>query len=359
MSNRLFYRKFLYQKKDMARFLGECHGFDNLYRKAGQTGSSLSKLSFVKNTFLDLFFLLGRLRTIRRYDYIVAHWHSAIAFIILDRLGFIRYEKLLWFGFSVRDPLLERIYSWILKLDRGNTQLVVFTKQEIGDYARALGIDRTRLLFIPHGDWPQPIDVPDVFSPDPNLDLKTPFYFTGGFTNRDYRPVIDVFRELGLRLIIVCSKTSNDVVDSELPANIQVYRNISFPDFEFLLRRSKTVIIPLKEDAGAAGHSVMVRSMRNAKLVISNDFRIAYDYVDNGVDGLLLENMDAALRKTILEIENDNTRFDPIRAAAQERFRLRYSQEAIERDMTDLIEGRPVGSVDEELHREARPANVA
>lgn len=340
----------------MARFLAECHGFDNLYRTADEPGKSRTRAFFIKNALLDLVFLLRRFRTIRRYDYILAHWHSAVAFLILDRLGLIHYQKLLWFGFSVRDPLLEKLYRWLLKLDRGNTWLVVFTRQEIDDYAETLGVDRSRLLFIPHGDWPQEIDVPDVFAPDPTLDLKTPFYFTGGFTNRDYRPVIEVFRKLGLRLIIVCSKASTDVVDADLPANIQVYRNISFPDFELLLRASKAVIIPLKEDVGAAGHSVLVRSMRNAKLVISNDFRIAYDYVDNGIDGILLENMSEALRTMILELEADAARFDPIRSAAFDRFRQHYSQEAIETTMSDLIEGRPIGEVDDESLGRARPA---
>ena len=355
MSKRLFYRKFCYQKTDMARFLTERHGFDDLYRNADQPGKSRTKLFFIQNTFLDLIFLLRQLRTIRRYDYILAHWHSAMAFLILDRLGLIRYEKLLWFGFSVRDPFLEKFYRWIMKLDRGNTWLVVFTRQEVDDYSRKLDIDRSRLLFIPHGDWPQPIDVPDVFTPDPALDLETPFYFTGGFTNRDYRPVIEVFRDLGLRLIIVCAETTADVVDAELPANIQVYRNISFPDFELLLRASKAVIIPLKEDAGAAGHSVLVRSMRNAKLVISNDFRIAYDYVDKGVDGILLKDMSQALSALIQEIEADDKRFDPIRNAAYQRFQERYSQEAIERTMSDLIEGRPISEVGD-AHDKARPA---
>ena len=355
MPKRLFYRKFSYQKTDMARFLAERHGFDNLYRKAGQEGQSRTRLFFIQNTFLDLLFLLGRLRTIRRYDEILAHWHSAMAFMILDRLGLIRYERLLWFGFSVREPFLEKLYRLVLKLDRGNTRLVVFTRQEVDDYSRTLDLDPSRLLFIAHGDWPQPIDVPKVFGPDPTLDLETPFYFTGGFTNRDYRPVIEVFRELGLRLIIVCAETTADVVDAELPSNIQVYRNISFPNFELLLRACKAVIIPLKEDAGAAGHSVLVRSMRNAKLVISNDFRIAYDYVDNGIDGILLKDMSETLRATIREIEADDKRFDPIRKAAYQRFQQHYSQEAIERTMSDLIEGRTEGGFDDR-HDRTRPA---
>ena len=110
MRRKLFYRKFLYQKTDMARFLAERHGFDNLHREAKEPGTSRSKFFFIKHTLLDLVFLIKRRRTIRRYDEILALWHSAMAFIILKRLGLIDYDKLLWFGFSVREPFWERLY---------------------------------------------------------------------------------------------------------------------------------------------------------------------------------------------------------------------------------------------------------
>lgn len=344
MSQKLFFREFLYQKKDMARFLAEAHGFDNIYRKACEPQPRRTKLFFVTQTLLDLVFLLKRLEVIRRYGQILALWHSAPAFMLLKRLGLIDYDELLWFGFSVHTRLWGHLYRLIAKLDTENTWFVVFTEQEIEDYSKRLGIDPSRLVFIPHGDWPQPIEVPDVFSPDPELDLESPFYFAGGFTNRDYRSVIETFGKLDQRLIIVCSETNTDVIEAELPPNVEVYRDITFPEFELLLRASKAVIIPLKHDVGAAGHSVLVRSMRNAKIVIANDFRIVDDYIENGVDGILVKDMGETLRETILEIEANDASFDAIRKAASRRFQRDYSQEAMEKTMSDLVEGRRIGS---------------
>ena len=344
MSKKLFYREFIYQKKDMARFLAEDHGFDILYRDASPPVKRQTKLYFVKHAIFDVLFLLKRLRQIRRYDYILALWHAAPAFMLLKRLGLINYEKMLWFGFSVHSSFWARIYRLIAKLDKKNTWFVVFTEQEIEDYARRLGIPSSRLLFIPHGDWPQPIQIPDAFAPDPDLDLTTPFYFAGGFTNRNYAPVIETFRKLGHRLIIVCSSTNTDVVDTELPANVSVYRDITFENFELLLAASKAVIIPLRYDAGAAGHSVLVRSMRNGKIVIANDFRIIDDYIKNDVDGVLVSDLEEALQKAITDIEAGGASFERIREAAKQRFERDYSQGAMERMMSDLIEGRPVRS---------------
>ena len=342
MSERLFYREFFYQKRDMARFLSESLNFDIIYRDASDPETRRTKFFFIKQTILDIVYLLKHLKAIRRYRYILALWHAAPAFMLLKWLGLINYDKLLWFGFSVHSSLWAKLYKRISKLDRQNTWFVVFTEQEIDHYSERLGIPREKLLFIPHGDWPQPIEVPDVFSPDPDLDLETPFYFAGGFTNRDYTPVIETFRKLGHRLIIVCSNTNTDVVDEELPPNITVFRNITFPEFELLLRACKAVIIPLKHDAGAAGHSVLVRSMRNAKLVIANDYRIVENYLENGVDGILIDNMSGALEEIVEDIEANPEQFDQIRDAARERFRTNYSQEAMERMMADLIEGRPI-----------------
>ena len=342
MSERLFYREFHYQKRDMARFLSETHDFEIIYRDASEPETRRTKFFFIKQALLDVVFLLKRLRTIRRYRYILALWHAAPSFMLLKRLGLINYDRLLWFGFSVHTNLWAKVYKLISKLDTKNTWFVVFTEQEVEDYSRMLGIDPEKLLFIPHGDWPQPIDVPDVFSPDPDIDLETPFYFAGGFTNRDYKPVIETFTKLGERLIIVCSHTNVDVVDEELPPNITVYRNISFPEFELLLRACKAVIIPLRHDRGAAGHSVLVRSMRNAKIVIANDFRIVEDYITGGVDGVLVSDMGQALEGVVNEIETNPEHFDSIRDAAFKRFQANYSQEAMEQMMTDLIEGRRI-----------------
>ncbi|MGI9486098.1 MAG: glycosyltransferase [Geminicoccaceae bacterium] len=344
MSKKLFYRGFFYQKKDMARFLAEDHDFDILYRDASPPVKRQTKFFFVKHAIFDVLFLLKRLRQIRRYDYILALWHAAPAFMLLKRFGLIHYEKMLWFGFSVHSSFWGKLYRLIAKLDKKNTWFVVFTEQEIENYARRLGIPPSRLLFIPHGDWPQPIQIPDVFAPDPDLDLSTPFYFAGGFTNRNYAPVIETFRKLGHRLIIVCSSTNTDVVDAELPANISVYRDITFENFELLLAASKAVIIPLRYDAGAAGHSVLVRSMRNGKIVIANDFRIIDDYIENDVDGVLVADLEGALQKAITDIEADGASYERIREAARQRFARDYSQDAMERMMSDLIEGRPIRS---------------
>jgi glycosyltransferase involved in cell wall biosynthesis len=326
----------------MARFLSESHHFDTIYREASEPRTRRTKFYFISQALSDLVFLLKRLKTIRRYRYILALWHAAPAFMLLKRLRLIDYDKLLWFGFSVHTSFWARLYRWIVKLDPETTWFVVFTEQEIEDYSARLDVRRDRLMFIPHGDWPQPIEVPAVFSPDPDLDLETPFYFAGGFTNRDYKPVIDSFRRLGQRLIIVCSRTNVDVVDAELPANIQVFRDITFPEFELLLQACKAVIIPLKHDRGAAGHSVLVRSMRNAKIVIANDFRIVDDYIDNDVDGVLVEDMEQALERVVLQIEAGDERFERIRKAALARFQAHYSQAAMEQMMSDLVEGRRV-----------------
>lgn len=344
MSQKLFYRAFEYQKRDMARFLTEKHGFDALYRNANPPETKRTKWFFVTQTLLDLLFLIKNRSRIKRYDHILALWHAGLAFMLLKRLGLIDYDKLLWFGFSVHGQFWTRIYRHIAKLDRKKTWFVVFTEQEIEAYRKDLGIDPAKLLFIAHGDWPQPIEVPPVFGPDPNLDLETPFYFAGGFTNRNYQPVIETFRQSGKRLIIVCSQTNEDVVDAELPENIQVFRDISFPEFELLLQASKGVIISLKHDTGAAGHSVLVRSMRNAKIVIANDFRIMHDYVERGVDGVLLADMAQDLGPTILEIESEPKKFAPIQEAAHERFKRDYSQEALEDSMSKLLFDQWIGA---------------
>jgi hypothetical protein len=111
MSQRLFYREFEYQKRDMARFLSESHHFDTIYREASEPRTRRTKFYFISQALSDLVFLLKRLKTIRRYRYILALWHAAPAFMLLKRLRLIDYDKLLWFGVSASSAM--RSLRWL------------------------------------------------------------------------------------------------------------------------------------------------------------------------------------------------------------------------------------------------------
>ena len=78
--------------------------------------------------------------------------------------------------------------------------------------------------------------------------------------------------------------------------------------------------------------------MRNGKVVIANDFAIMRNYVENGVDGVLLDDLRRQLKPTVQAIETDPDRFGPIRTAALARFERDYSQDALERRMSHLIQ---------------------
>ena len=113
----------------MARFLAEAHGFDVMYREDRAPETNRTKLFFFTEILRDLMFLVKRREAIRRYDHILALWHSGLAFMLLRRLGVIDYDKLLWFGFSVHSPFWTRIYRHIAKVDRDKTWFVVFPEQ--------------------------------------------------------------------------------------------------------------------------------------------------------------------------------------------------------------------------------------
>ena len=126
----------------------------------------------------------------------------AVAFIVLKWLGLDpTTTSFFWFGFSVRSRLLGR-RSFALHRQAGSRGRLL---------RRLHGIRRWRIIprsleyrspsrLLVHRPWglaaadrdsggvrPRPVD----------RSGQTPYYFTGGFTNRDYRPVIETFRELG------------------------------------------------------------------------------------------------------------------------------------------------------------------
>ena len=100
-------------------------------------------------------------------------------------------RTLFCFGFFVHDPKWFPLFRWLVRLDRANDHYIIFSESEAELYQAELGIAARRMHFVPLGDWRQ-MRSPVQFQPASEGD----YYFAGGRSNRDYRPVIEAFRSL-------------------------------------------------------------------------------------------------------------------------------------------------------------------
>ena len=299
---------------DMASFIAEKFGFDLLQLSDYEIHRALSKGAHLRGLIRQSFELMFSLGRLRRCQVVIAIGPISYLIKLLHRLGLIRYEKSFCLGWHIRSPRWFPVFRALSRLDGGGDHYIVFSEWEIGLYEANLGIARERMHFLPYGDWsPETGEVaPAAAAGD--------YYFAGGYSNRDYPALIAAFRAIPAQLLIVCSALNKELVDSELPDNVTVLRDLPSEQFDTYLRGAKACIIPLKHDSGASGQIVMLRLMRNKKAIVATDFGSVRGYVVNGESGLLVKDMAHDLPATIARIERDPDAARVLGTAAYERY---------------------------------------
>ena len=308
---------------DMAAFIAEKFGFDVLQLSDFEIHRAQSKWAHLRGLVRQSIDLLRSLGRLRRCRVVIAIGPISYLIKLLRRLGLVHYETSFCLGWHVRSPRWFPVFRALSRLDSERDHYIVFSEWEVGLYQKHLGIARERMHFLPYGDW----------SPSPVEAATEPatggYYFAGGYSNRDYPALIAAFRALPeTRLVIICSALNKEIVDSELPANVTVLRDVPGEVFDGYVRNARACIIPLKHDTGASGQSVMLRLMKHKKAIIATNFGSVRGYVVNGESGLLVEDLARDLPVIVARLERDPASAEALGGAAYERYCRHFSLQA-------------------------------
>jgi glycosyltransferase involved in cell wall biosynthesis len=303
---------------DMVRFIAETFSFEVLELSDYEIHRALSKWAHLRGLIRQSFDLMRAFGRLRRCRVVIAIGPISYLIKLLHRLGLVRYETSFCLGWHVRSPRWFPVFRALGRLDGAGDHYIVFSEHEIGLYEANLGIARERMHVLPYGDW----SPEDEATPEPATGN---YYFAGGYSNRDYLALIEAFRTIPAKLVIVCSALNKEIVDADLPPNVTVMRDLPSEAFDAQLRGAKACIIPLKHDTGASGQSVMLRLMRHAKAIIANDFGSVRFYVVDGESGLLVKDIAAQLPAIIARLEHDPAAARALGAAAHERYSRLFS----------------------------------
>jgi glycosyltransferase involved in cell wall biosynthesis len=309
---------------DMSAYIGERFGFELLQLSDYEIHRAQSKWAHLRGLLrqsLDLVRALGRLRRCR---VVVAIGPIAYLVKLLRRLRLVRYETSFCLGWHIRSPRWFPLFRVLSRLDRPGDHYIVFSEWEIALYERNLGIPAERMHFLPYGDWAPP---PDASPPAADV-ASGGYYFAGGYSNRDYPALIEAFRAIPQRLVIVCSALNTELDMLDIPANVTILRDLPGEAFDAYVRGAKACIIPLRHDTGASGQSVMLRLMRNRKPIVASDFGGVRGYIVDGQSGLLARDMARDLPAIVARIERDPAAAAALGDAAYERYRRHFSPEA-------------------------------
>ena len=289
-------------------YLVRKHGFSDVCRLPQDTGLK-SKAAHLKDLILDFFYLLRNLWRIRDAQEIIAIGPMAPNVAFLLKAGLLpSCRRLYWFGLFIHNPHWFHILRPAFQiLDSRKIEYVLFSNYEKKLYTKSLLLSEDRLFYVPYGDLSDKKKSTDdkiSWLKGEEEISEGEFFFSGGYSNRDYLSLIEIFRVLPYKLVIACSALNTEIDESIMPTNIKVLRELSSGTFDAYIRASKACIIPIAHDSGAAGQSVMLRCMKNRKIIIATDTGIIREYIVDGVSGILVKNNHETMRVAVCAVGN-------------------------------------------------------
>ncbi|HEX3954684.1 MAG TPA: glycosyltransferase family 4 protein [Stellaceae bacterium] len=320
---------------DMVSFIVERFGFELVQLSDYEIGRPQSKLTHLRGLMRQALDVVGALPRLRNCECVIAFGPILYLIKLLRRVGLLNYRQSVSLGWHIRSPRWFPLFRAVSKLDRDEDHYIVFSEVEIDLYSANLGIDRRRLHYLPYGDW-HPQDAP---ADRVELPASGQYYFAGGYSNRDYVSLIEAFRSIDARLVIVCSALNSEIDETALPPNVTVWRDLPSDAFEMYLRQAKACILPLKFDTGASGQSVLIRAMRNGTPAIASDFGSLRGYIADGVSGYLFKDLARELPGIVAAIEREPAQAKRLGEAAQARYRKFFSPAAGAASLARILSG--------------------
>ncbi len=184
------------------------------------------------------------------------------------------------------DALLRRLQTQAFRfVDR----FVVFSTMERTLYADFFGIDPERIEMI---HWavepPQPAEGEQAL-------IAGDYICAVGSQGRDYALLVEAMKELPtIRLVIVATSEAMRGIDS-IPGNVEVRSNIPPREATNIIANSKFMVLPLSGQDVPCGHVTMVTGMHLSKAIIATASSGITDYVNDDVNGRVVEACDPRL----------------------------------------------------------------
>lgn len=134
------------------------------------------------------------------------------------------------------------------------------------------------------------------------------YIVSAGRMGRDYAALIDAVRGIAVKVIIIGGREQHRLIEDRLRDNPQVtfYEEIPASEYQRILRKARFVVLPLTRTAYHPGQTVLVQAMALGKAVIATRAYGTQEYIDDGEDGILVEEGNSArLREKIILLLND------------------------------------------------------
>jgi len=237
----------------------------------------------------------------RDYDAIATNADKASMIFAIMQLLFRRVRKphiLLFVLWNLPENKFKRdlklfLYKIILK---SVSKVIVFSKKQQTLHSIAFDVPADKFPVVPFHTTIHNVD----------FEIKEGDYlFAGGDTGRDYNTLIEAVRGLPYRLIIAALHRHH-FNGIDMPENVSIV-TVNGDEFMRLIAGCRAMVLPLfNKVLQAGGQQTFLNAMAMGKTVIVADSNSADEYIENGIDGLIIPPEDVdAMRAAIISVMNN------------------------------------------------------
>lgn len=332
--------------KGPANALKDKKGFEIVQLHAKEYGNFPTRKELLKKEAGYTLKLIGNLRKYNHSGMIICSNYCALILPLLAKIGLLKCDEVLWYGVYLHNPqmfgMVRRFIKFVMpkrkcRIGTFKFKIVVFSKPEIKLYSEAFDMPEDSFIYMPYGEWN-----PDHTKPE---TADEGYFFAGGYANRDYVALAELFKGRDWPLIIAASKANTEFVEyvntHEISQNITVYWDIPVEQFNGLLDKCHAMMLIMKYNTGASGQVLLLHALERSKLVIASYTDVVDEYVQNQADGLVLQDKSPESLEKIMDYISDPTNTEHLAALAQNGYRHyldNFSYEAISGSLIRKIE---------------------
>lgn len=252
--------------------------------------------------FLSIFTSAFRMLSKKKnHDVIVLGAGRAdIIFLLINKLSVFHKIPIividcLWYETDnkIKRYLKRRLFKIV---DSDVSSYVVWAKREIDAYSSYFGLPRDKFKFIHYHN---------TINEEIKCSIGS-YFFSGGNFGRDYKTLIEAFRGLDISLLI--ASTRPEIFhDIDVPSNVEI-KGFSHSDYLNKMANCYANIVALDGTLlHSGGQQTFLNSMCFAKPTIVTDPDGGADYIEDGVDGFLVDSGNVTkLREKIIYL-SENT----------------------------------------------------
>lgn len=240
------------------------------------------------------------------------------------------------FIYKPKTGLLGKIYSCFMNYIVQSNYIdafICFSKKECEYYANIFNVSKEKFNFCTLGiekvkiKNKEEINITAVINSE---EKKT--IISCGRSNRDYNFLYNALKETKYKLNII-----SDECKLENYKNITIYNNIMGQDFFEMLDKSYIVVIPLEDENISSGQLVVLQAMQLGKPVICINSNTVTDYIENEVNGFIIQKDEKYLRDLIEKLYNDNDLYNKISNNQKEIFEEKFSIKALAQQVGSIV----------------------